>query len=220
MPPPIVITVARELGSGGSYIGQRVARRLGYTYIDREILQQAAGEFGLEESELEGRDERLQSFWDKLISVVALGSVDSIYTPSPRWVSDEQLVETERRLICELAVKGPCVVLGRGGFHLLRGRAKLLNVFFHAPLSFRIQRVMSIYRAGSKREAAEMIDRSDQERARYIRFFTGLDRVDARNYDITIDTGVIDFTKAEETISSLALDLREEGDWPWVNDPI
>ena len=220
MPPPIAITIARELGSGGSYIGQQVARRLGYAYIDREILRQAARDLGLEETELEGREERLQSFWDKLISVVALGGADGIYSPPPRWVSDEQLAETERRLICELASRGHCVVLGRGAFHLLRGRAKLLNVFVHAPASFRIQRVMSIYRARSKREAADMIDRSDLERTRYIRFFTGLDRLDARNYHITIDTGMIDFTTAEEIITSLAEGLREEGDWPWVNNPI
>ncbi len=220
MPPPVVITVARELGSGGSYIGRQVAKRLGYAYIDREILQHAAGELGLEETELEDRDERVQSFWDRLISVFALGGVDAIYTPPMRWVSDEQLVETEQRLICELAVKGSCVVLGRGGFHLLRGRAKLLNVFVHAPLSFRIQRIMRLYRVDSKREAAEMIDRSDQERARYIKFFTGFDQFDAHNYHITINTGLVDFTTAEEMIVSLAAGLREEGDWPWVNDPI
>jgi len=219
MPPPVVITVARELGSGGSYIGKQVARRLGYAYIDRQILQQAAGELGLEETELEDRDERVQSFWDRLISVFALGGVDAIYTPPLRWVSDEQLVETEQRLICELAVKRPCVVLGRGGFHLLRGRAKLLNVFVHAPLSFRIQRVMNIYRVDSKREAAEMIDRSDQERTRYIKSFTGFDQFDARNYHITINTGLVDFSTAEEMVASLAAGLREEGDWPWVNDP-
>ncbi len=161
----------------------------------------------------------MQSFWDRLISVFALGGVDSIYTPPLRLVSDEQLVETEQRLICELAVKGPCVVLGRGGFHLLRGRAKLLNVFVHAPLSFRIQRVMSVYGANSKREAAEMIDRSDQERTSYIKFLSGFDQFDARNYHITIDTGLVDFTTAEEMIASLAAGLREEGDWPWVNDP-
>ncbi len=51
MSPPVVITIARELGSGGSYIGKQVARRLGYAYIDREVLQQAARELGLEETE-------------------------------------------------------------------------------------------------------------------------------------------------------------------------
>jgi cytidylate kinase len=220
VPPSIVVTVSRELGSGGSYIAQQVARRLGYAYIDREILQRAAGELGCEEGEIQGRDERLQSFWDKLISVFALGAPEGIYVPPPRWISDERLMETERRLICELAARGPCVVLGRGAFHLLRGRTKLLNVFVHAPVRFRIERVMSIYGARSEREAAEMIDRADRERNRYIRFFTGLDRLDARNYHMAIDAGVIDFTTAEEMIASLAAGLREEGDWPWVKDPI
>ncbi len=220
MTPPIVITVGRELGSGGSYIGQQVARRLGYAYIDREILEHAAKEFGVEESEVKDREERLQSFWDRLISVLALGCADGIYTPPPRWFSDEQLIETEQRLIGELAARGPCVVLGRGAFYLLRGRAKLVNVFVHAPLDFRIQRVISVYRARNKREAAELIKRSDQERNRYIRFFTGLDRLSARNYHMTIDTGVIDFATAEDMIMSLAAGLREKGDWPWVNDPV
>jgi hypothetical protein len=65
-----------------------------------------------------------------------------------------------------------------------------------------------------------MIDRSDQERARYIKFCTGFDQFDARNYHTTIDTGLVDFTTAEEMVASLAAGLREEGDWPWVNDPI
>jgi len=220
MPPPIAVTVARELGSGGSYIGQLLARRLGYAYIDRQILRQTSQELGVDETELEGRVECLQSFWDKLISIFALGAVDGVYTPPPPWVSDEQLIETERRLIRKLAVRGPCVVLGHGAFYLQLGRAKLLNVFVHAPLSFRIQRVMSIYGAKTEKEAAEMIDHSDLERNRYIRFFTGLDRLDTRNYHIAIDTGIIDFKAAEEIIVSLVPGLREEGDWLWANDPV
>lgn len=216
---PTVVTIAREMGSGGSYIGQQVARRLGYAYIDREILQHAAKELGCEERELEGRDERLQTFWDKLISVFAVGAPEGLYAPPPRWISDERLIKTERRLIRELAARGPCVVIGHGAFHLLYGRAKLLNVFVHAPVSFRIQRVMSIYGAVNEEEAAEMIDRADQERDRYIQFFTGFHQFDARNYHITIDTGFVSFTKAEEMIASLVLSMREEGDWPWVKEP-
>jgi len=215
-----VITIARELGSGGSYVARQVAKRLGYAYIDRQILQQAARELGLEESELERRNERLQSFWDKLITVLAIGAPGHVYAPPPRWVSDEKLVECERRLICELAVKGPCVVLGHGAFHLLRGKARLLNVLIHAPLSFRIQRVISIYGADDEREAARIIDRSDNERTRYIRFFTGLDRFDARNYHIAIDTAMVDFATAEEIITSAASNLQTENDRPWVNEPV
>ncbi len=67
-----LVTIARQLGSGGSYIGQLVARRLGYAYIDRQIMQQAAKELGVEEAEIEGREGRLQSFWEKLISLFAM----------------------------------------------------------------------------------------------------------------------------------------------------
>jgi CMP/dCMP kinase len=220
MPTNISITIARELGTGGSYIGRLVANRLGYAYIDREILQMAAMELGIEETELQSRKERLQSFWEKLLSVLSVGMPDGVYTPPPRWVSDEDLLEIERRLICELAVKGSCVVLGHGAFYLLRGRTRLLNVFVHAPIAFRIERVMSIYHARNKIEAAEMIQRSDRERERYVRFFSGVDRFDARNYHLSIDTSIVDFTTAADMVASMAGDLPADAHWPWVNEPI
>jgi cytidylate kinase len=219
MPAPVVITIARQLGSGGSYLGQRVAKRLGYAYIDRQILQQAAKELGIEETVLAQRSERLQSFWEKLIKVFTLGVPDGIYTPPPRWVTDAELIETERRLIAELAVRGPCVVLGHGAFQLLRGRARLFNVFVHAPHAFRVERVMSIYHARNRGEAARMIKRSDKERRGYLRTFADLDWYDARNYHLTIDTGVIEFAAAEELIASLVGRLPQENIWPWVNEP-
>ncbi|MDR3569574.1 MAG: cytidylate kinase-like family protein [Syntrophobacteraceae bacterium] len=220
MDRPIAITFMRELGSGGAYIAMQVARRLGYAYLDHQILHEAAKELGCHEEELEGRDERLQSFWDKLIAVFALGAPEGIYIPPPRWISDERLIETEKRLLRELASRGACVVVGRGAFYLLRGQANLFNVFIHAPVSFRIRRVMAKYELKDEKEAAEMIDRSDQERSRYIRFCTGLDRFDARNYHLAIDTGTTDFASASEMIVNRVGMLREEGDWPWVADPL
>ncbi len=220
MPDPIAITITREMGSGGAYIAMQVARRLGYVYMDQQILQKAAGELGCDQGELEEREERLQSFWDKLIAVFAMGAPEGVYVPPPRWISDERLIETEKRLMRELAAKGPCVVVGRGAFYFLRGQAKLFNVFIHAPISFRIRRVMTIYGVKSEKEAAEMIDRSDQARNRYIRFCTGLHRLDARNYHLAIETGTIDFNSATEIIASMTQRMREEGDWPWVQDPV
>lgn len=216
---PVVITVSRQLGSGGSYIGQLVAKRLGYVYIDRQILEQAARELGVDEAVIEAREGRLQSFWERLITAFALGSPGANYTPPPRMITDAELIETERRLICELATRGPSVVLGHGGFHLLRGHVRLFNVFVHAPIEFRIERVMSIYHARSRDEAARMIESSDQERRRYIRSFTGLDWFDSRNYHLTIDTGVIDFAAAEELIASLIERLHPENSWPWAREP-
>jgi cytidylate kinase len=217
---PIVITVSRQLGSGGSYLGKQVAQRLGYAYIDRQILQQAAKALGVEEAMIEAREERLESFWKYLLTVFAMGPPGATYTPPPHMISDAELIETERRLICELATRGPSVVLGRGAFHLLRGKVRLVNVFAHAPLEFRVERVMSIYHAKSRDEAVRMIERSDEGRRRYIRTFTGLDWFDARNYHLTIDTGVIDFATAEELITSAVERLHPENTWPWVNEPV
>lgn len=220
MPSTFAVTISRQLGSGGSYIGREVARRLGYAYIDREILQLAAKELGVDEAALVDRRERLQTFWEKLATVFAVGAPDSVYTPPPYWVSDAQLIEIERRLILELAGRGPCVILGHGAFHLLRGQERLFNVFVHAPVAFRAERVMSVYHARNNDEALRMIENSDRERARFIENFTGRNWFDARSFHLTIDTSVVDFALAEEMIASMAVRLPEEGTWPWVNEPV
>jgi len=220
MSETVGITIARQLGSGGSRIGQSVARRLGYVLIDRQILQQAARELRVEEAEVEDREERLESFWEKLVSSYAMACPYRIGTPPLCLVSDEALAEVERRIITELAVKGPCVILGRGAFHLLRGKARLFNIMVHAPLRFRVERVMSIYPVRSKAEAIQMIERSDQDRCRYIRAFTGLDWLDTRNYDLTINMGKIDFATAEEMIADLALRLSSVDVRSWANEPV
>ena len=221
MPSTVVITISRQLGSGGSYIGQQVARRLGYDFIDRQILQRAAKELGVDEAEIEGLEGCPQSFGKKLVSVFKVGDPGYIYTPPPpNWASYEQLAEIERRLITELTVKGSCVVLGRGAFHLLRGRARLLNIMVHAPQGFRVERVMSVYHAQSKAEAIQMVERSDQYRSRYIRALTGLDWFDTRNYHLTIDTAKLDFATAVEMIVSVARRLPADAVWPWVNELI
>ena len=112
------------------------------------------------------------------------------------------------------------MVLGRGAFHLLRGKAKLLNIMVHAPLGFRVERVINIYHVRSKAEAIQMIERSDQDRCRYIHAFTGLDWFDSCNYHLTIDTAKVDFATAEEMITSLARHLPADDVWPWVNEPV
>lgn len=216
--PEVVITIARQLGSGGSHVALQVARRLGYAFVDRQILQEAAKELGVEESEIERREERLLTFWEKLMSGFNMGSPYPNFVPPSNWITDERLAEVEHRLMTELAMKGPCVMLGRGAFHLLRGRAQLLNVMIHAPLGFRVERLMRVYHA-KRKEAVQMIEQSDGDRYRYIRNFTGRDWFDVRNYHLAIDTSKIDFASAEEMISSIALRLPAADALPWVNEP-
>jgi cytidylate kinase len=217
---PLTITLGRQLGSGGSYVGRQVAQRLGYAYLDSQILRQAAEELDMDEAELRDRDGRLQTFWEKLVAVLTVGWPDGVYVPPPHMISDELLVETQQRLISDLAVKGPCVFLGRGAFHFLRGKVPLLNVFVHAPIGFRVERVMSVYHAQSEDEAIKMIERSDHERRRFIRTFTGVEWLDVRNYHLSIDSGIVDFGTAVDMIASLAERVPRGKAWSWVNEPV
>ena len=115
-PLPFHITIARQLGSGGSELGQRIACRLGFAYLDRQILQQAAEELGMSEAELAHREERIQSFWVRMLEAFSTGCPEYMMsTPPPKIVSDERLIEAEQRVLLRLSTQGSCVVVGRCG---------------------------------------------------------------------------------------------------------
>src|SRR5947199_10462919 len=77
------ITISRQMGSGGSYIGQIIAKRLGLKYVDREVLHLAALEFGCDEETIEARAEKIQSFWQRILGGLTLGGPEAVYTPPP-----------------------------------------------------------------------------------------------------------------------------------------
>ena len=204
-PLPIQITVSRQLGSGGSELGQRLACRLGFAFLDRQILQQAARELGMNETELAHREERIQNFWVRTMEAFSTGCFEyAISAPPPRVVTDDALIKAEQRALLRLAAEGSCVIVGRCGFHLLAGRARLLKVFVHASQPFRIARMMKFYGAATKTEAAEMIDSTDRDRERYIERYAGVSWYDARNYHLSLDMSLLGFDMAEEIVVSLA----------------
>lgn len=202
---PVIITIARQLGSGGSEIAQRVARRLDFHYIDRQILQQAAAALGLKERDLAPRCERVQGFWAKLLQPFAAGTPADVFSPPPFQVpSDEQIVATERHILMELAAKGDCVVVGHAGFRLLRGQGRLLNIFVYAPTTFRMERILRHYGARDEAEARAMMEQADRDRERYVREVTGLLWQDARNYHVCFDAERVGLDAAVARLSALA----------------
>jgi cytidylate kinase len=210
---PLHITIARQLGSGGSYLAQRLAHRLGFVYLDHQILEQAARELDISNSELIGREERTQSFWAKLLEVFATGSPEDIQSPPPlRLISDDELIAAEHRVLLRLAARGSCVIVGRCAFHRLKGRARLINIFVHAERGYRIRRVMQIYHAADPQAAERMIDRTDNNRRRYVQRICGASWFDARNYHLTIDMSRVGFEAAEEMIAAMAQRLMQPGD--------
>jgi cytidylate kinase len=200
--PILVITISRQLGAGGAIVGQRLARRLGFAYLDREILQQAAKACGCTEGELLAFEERVSRFWESLMNAFAAGPPEAIYTAAPelRGVRDQQLFNIEARVIRDLVARQSAVVIGRGAFHVLREHPGLISVLLHAPPASRVQQVMAAMKLKTEAEARQAIEQVDRDRSEFLREMTGREMTDARNYDLCIDTSRISFEVAEELI--------------------
>jgi len=207
---PFQITIARELGSGGSYLAQRLARRFGFAYLDHEILNQAARELETSDAELAWREERVQGFWARLVQSFATGCPEDIQSPPPvRLISDDELLAAENRALVKLASRGSCVIVGRCAFYRLKGRAPLFNLFVHADRHYRVQRVMQVYHAADPEAAVRMIERTDSNRRRYVQTICNRSWYDARNYHLSIDISRAGFEKAEEAIVAMTGHLME-----------
>lgn len=198
------ITIARQLGSGGAYLGQLIAARFGLKYIDREVLHRCAEELGYDEQELEARQERVSSFWERFWQDLSLGRAEVPYIPPPlRPLSDKELFDKQTEIMKQMAKENDSVIVGYGGSHVLPHHAGKVNIFCHAPQGFRIRRVMELYHAGSEEEARRMILESDERRKRYFMEMTGRDWACAEIYHLSIDTSLMALDEIAELLAGL-----------------
>lgn len=201
------ITISRQMGTGGSYIGQLIAKRLGLKYVDREVLHLAAEEFGCDEETVAAHSERVSSFWEKILSGLSLGAADSRYNPPPmRKFTDRELFEKQKEILRRIASQHNCVVVGWAGVFLLPRHRGMFTVFCHAPKSFRIKRLMEVYQDLSEAQARELIVESDRTREIYFNEMTDHDWTCARNYHLSIDTS----RQSLEEIADLIISLSEQ----------
>jgi cytidylate kinase len=202
------ITISRQLGCGGSYVGQLIATRLGLKYVDREVLHLAAREFGCSEETVAARQERVASFWERILGGLTFGTPEAPYTPPPlRNFTDEELFEKQTEILKRIASRHDCVVIGWAGVHTIPKHAGLFSVFCHAPAAFRIRRVMELY-GGTQEEARLMLEESDEMRKRYFSEMTGHDWACAENYNLSIDTSLFPLEEVAELIVEL---LKRKG---------
>jgi CMP/dCMP kinase len=197
------ITISRQLGSGGAYLGQRLSNRLGALYMDREILRKAAEKLDLPQDQLESRDETVTPLWKSVVESFACGVGRIGYAIPPfRTPTDSELYQAESKIISRVACEHAAVIVGHGGCHVLREHPRHLSIFLHANIPFRRQRIQDIYHF-SEQDAQKMMDDTDRERARYRFTLTGANWTDARHYHLCLDTGVLGLEAAEEVICSV-----------------
>lgn len=197
---PYVIAISRQLGSGGSELGERLAKRLDLVYADREILRQTAERLRTTEEDMESRDERVGSFWQSVLSSLVPAVSNTGYVPSYEITpTDREIFEAESEVIRQIANRQNAVIVGRGGFHALRNHPRMLSVVIHASVDFRRPRVQKLFNL-TEEKAELMIEETDRNRARFAKTLTGREWTDLRQFHLTLDTGAIGIDAAEEAI--------------------
>lgn len=194
-----IITISRQMGSGGAYIGQQLAKKLDIGYVNREIIAQAAKAFSMQEDELESVDEKSPSFWQCFLQSTICSP--DVYLPPQLFVpSEEAIFKVETDIIGRIAKNRSAVIIGRCGSHILRDTPNHLSVFLYAEADFRLKRIQELYHT-SKKEAMNMMEQSDGERARYHQLLVEKSWSDATQYDLCINTSKIGIDNTIELIS-------------------
>jgi len=208
----ITVTISRQISSGGAYIGHRLATKLGFKIVERELLHAAAKELDVDISELSKLDERHASFVENLVKSFVFGTPEAAYAPpSRRPVYDLDLFKAESKIINSIAERYNAVIVGRGGYFMLRGQQNVVNVLIFAPMDFRVKRYRKFHNV-SEQQAQEEIEDSDHQREKFLKTMTGTDWCDARNYHLCINAAAAGFEAAEQMIIRLVGQMQKLGE--------
>ena len=196
---PLVITISRQFGSGGAFLGGRLAEQMKMMLLDREIIDKVAKKMGVLKENLEGRDEKITSKWQSIINSVAYA--DSTYCTPPEYFmpNDKEIFKVESEIIRKIANENPAVIIGRGGGYILRNRPNHISIYLHADVEFRERLIQEQYSISAK-AAASYVETVDKSRTRYVHETTGHDMNDARQYHLSVDTGILGMEGAEKVI--------------------
>lgn len=193
-----VITIARGYGSGGRTIGKMLANELGISYYDRELLRIASDESGINESLFAKADEKLKnSLLFKVAKNVYKGEL--IGPDSDEFVSNDNLFNYQAKVLKQLAEKESFVVIGRCADFILKDYKNVIRIFVHAPLDSCIDTISNMS-SMSRKEAEQVITKTDKHRSDYYYHYTGHEWNNATNYDLCLNTKELDFEKCVEIV--------------------
>lgn len=199
MDKKVVITIARQYGSGGKTIGKMLSERLGIEYYDKDLINKASEESGINVSLFASADEKNSGLFSKLKKKNYGGDVLS--PSSSDFTSEENLFNYQAKIIRELADKESCIIVGRAADYILRDRDDVISVFVHAPQEFLLKEAGERLPETGK-ELEKRIAKIDKGRADYYKTHTGRDWMDARNYDLCLDSSKMSWEKCVDEIIS------------------
>jgi len=181
-----VITINREVGTGGRTIGRKLAEKLSVKYCDKAIVDGLTQKFGLNIQRIEEIKAQKKSWWNDINNYYNI-LVNSTSQPMEAEVKldNASMFETEKHILQEIATQTSCVIAGRTGFMIFREWPNHLNIFIQASMEHRVQRVMRRQNV-SEKEAKDIIAKLDTSRETYIKKYEDTSRYDTRNYQLVI----------------------------------
>ena len=198
-----IITIEREYGCGGGDIAQLVSTRLGWKLWDERLTEEIARLANCPKAIVEAREERNDPLYYRLFKSFLRGSYEgSINAPKLNLVDSETILKTTQRVVKNVADKGNCVIVGRGSQQFLKSRPDALRVFLYAPREDKIRRLLA--RGKTEKEAEELVDTVDRERADFIQKYFNVEWPDRAIYHAMMNTSL-----GDEAITDMILKFME-----------
>ena len=203
-----VITINRELGSGGRTVGRKLAEKLGVEYYDKALIKSLSEKYNLSVEEIEKLKGRSHTWWAELkrsfFPIDGNETVTNYYlamypteTIPPTTL---EMFQAEKEILKGIAEEESCVIAGRSGFYVFRDHPNHMSIFIQAPMSFRVERVMRKQNV-TEEEARTIIEKVDKMRENYVTKYTKTSRYDTHNYDLVINAN----GKSEDEIVDIIL---------------
>lgn len=196
-----VITIGRQLGSGGREIGQKLSARLGIAFYDKELIRIASQASGLKEEFFERVDEQKHFSLFPGLFGVRTSVTDDFF--SSYYLSNETLFKIQSDVMRKLADEGSCIFVGRCADYVMKERRDCLNLFISANIEDRIRRIASSHNINDAR-ATEMIEKTDKGRSGYYNYFSGKKWGAAESYHLCINSSLLGMDETVEVICRVA----------------
>lgn len=194
-----IVTIARGFGSGGRTIGKMLADKLGVKFYDKDLIRMASDVSGINEALFGQSDERTKS---GVFGKPGVYKGEVIAPGKSGFISEENLFNYQAMVIKQIAGEGSCVIVGRCADYVLRDDPSVVRVFIYADEEACIKNAADVKGITDRREAIKTIASTDKERAAYYKAHTGREWIDARNYDLCLNSGDLGFDKCVEIITN------------------
>ena len=209
MAKKIIITIARQYGSGGREIGEKVAELLNIPLFDKQLITDAASKGNLSEEVIKKTDETAAN---SLLYTLAMGSnvVGTTMHFGYKMPINDKLFVLQAEVIKEYAKNGSCVIIGRCSDYVLRDEENVFRLFIYGDLEHRKARVAERHPEIKSSQIIDVINKTDRRRASYYNFYTGNKWGKYDNYDMAINSSTLGIMGTAKIIARCAEKLMQD----------